>query len=87
MAKKDAPNYRKAESSKESCATCKAWDPNHPDVKQPNTGYCKMYDFVCRGSWTCDAWTSKVKSESYTIPQMRILGKPLPNIKYEDNRP
>jgi hypothetical protein len=51
---KNAPNYRKAEDLAESCATCKFWQP-----RGEGKGYCKAYDFICKGSWTCDAWAGQ----------------------------
>ena len=70
MAKKDAPNYRKAENPSESCSTCKAYDPDHEDAK-PGTGHCSMYDFFCKVTNTCDAWTAKTENEGiYRIAGM-----------------
>jgi len=60
MAKEDAPNYRKAEDQAKSCGTCAAWEDNGD-----GTGYCKIYDFDCRGTWTCDSWAAKGKSEGF----------------------
>lgn len=51
--KEDAPNYRKASGSK-NCGNCKVWDASA--TKDPETGYCKMYDFNCRADHVCDAW-------------------------------
>ena len=51
--KEDAPNYRKASGSK-NCGNCKVWDASA--TKDPETGYCKMYDFICRADHVCDAW-------------------------------
>ena len=53
MAKKDAPNYRKATTSK-NCGNCKAWDSSK--TKDPMTCYCEWYDFNCRADHVCDAW-------------------------------
>jgi len=55
-AKKDAPNYRKATGPKR-CGNCKAWDDEA--TEDPETGYCKWYDFNCRADHTCDAWAGK----------------------------
>jgi len=66
MSKKDAPNYRalkKDDDPSKTCSTCKAWDPNHAKATKPDTGYCEMYDFVCSGPKTCDAWTAKTENE------------------------
>ena len=52
--KEDAPNYRKATTSKK-CGNCKAWDSSA--TKDPKTGYCEWYDFVCRADHVCDAWS------------------------------
>ena len=55
-AKKDAPNYRKATGSKK-CGNCKAWDSSKTD--DPETGYCKWYDFICRADHVCDDWAGE----------------------------
>lgn len=54
--RKDAPNYRPA-SMKEvtagkRCGTCKARDPK--------TGMCAAYSFVCDANHICDSWTKKI---------------------------
>ena len=62
-AKKDAPNYRHASKSEQAagkiCGTCKAWDDSA--TEDPQTGYCKWYDFNCNRDHTCDAWVGKKK--------------------------
>ena len=55
-AKKDAPNYRPCENNK-CCGNCKAWDDSA--TEDPQTGYCKWYDFTCNKDYTCDAWAGK----------------------------
>ncbi len=55
-AKKDAPNYRPCENTK-CCGNCKAWDDSA--TEDPQTGYCKWYDFTCNKDYTCDAWAKK----------------------------
>ena len=55
-AKKDAPNYRPCENTK-CCGNCKAWDDSA--TEDPQTGYCKWYDFTCNKDYTCDALAKK----------------------------
>ena len=62
MAKKDAPNYKKAENpTKKSCGNCKFWAQT---PKNPEHGYCKAFDFYCHAVWICDAWAAGDISES-----------------------
>tara|TARA_R100001129_G_scaffold51847_1_gene35766 strand:- start:313 stop:534 length:222 start_codon:yes stop_codon:yes gene_type:complete len=60
-AKRDAPNYREATDkemkAEKNCGTCKAWDSSA--TNDPNTGYCKWYDFNCMADHICDAWVRK----------------------------
>lgn len=53
--KEDAPNYRKASAdevkSGRRCGTCQHWEKRDGD-----TGYCQMWDFICRADHICDSW-------------------------------
>ena len=64
MAKKDAPNYRKATTNKK-CGNCKAWDSSK--TKDPMTGYCEWYNFNCRADHTCDAWAPDNFEKAWSV--------------------
>ena len=74
--KEDAPNYRKAseleKKAGEMCGTCKAWDESA--TENPNTGYCKWYDFTCNREHICDAWVGKeIKKSDAMNPAWDVL--------------
>ena len=70
MAKSDAPNYRKATTGKK-CGNCKAWDSSA--TKDPMTGYCEWYDFICRADHVCDAWAPHKLSKMVFVRKFLVL--------------
>lgn len=64
--KEDAPSYRIAESSEQSCGTCKYFQKN---ASGSEVGYCTLYDFNCQEQAVCDSWESEdsMSKEASTI--------------------
>jgi len=62
--KRDAPNYKLADSPERSCGSCSYFQK---DASNSEVGYCSLYDFNCNENYVCDSWKGDSMSKEASL--------------------